>query len=152
MVWGCEIAGTRRPARSAPGKLWQVIGVTLATIADGWCTGRVLRRLIGSWVHHVLLRRPYLCLLQEEAFRLVETSGPWQRVRLPAPVADQLMMCCLLGGEAVAPLGAPWSPLVAASDAMEEAAWLCPRASHRGCCSRGLLAFVREPRRWLGAG
>ncbi len=63
-----------------------------------------------------MIRRPYLCLLQE-AFSLAETTGPWRRVRLPVVVADELMMCCLLGGEAVAPLDAPLSPVVAASDA-----------------------------------
>ncbi len=42
VVWGCEIESGRRTARSAPGKLCQAIGVTLATIAEGWCAGRVL--------------------------------------------------------------------------------------------------------------
>ncbi len=89
---------------------------------------------------------------------MVDTTCHWQRIRLPAPVDDELMLCCLLGGEAVAPLGAPLSPLFAASDAslrrgavvetrcsVEEVAWLWSRASHRGCYSHGLLASYMNP-------
>ncbi len=88
----------------------------------------------------------------------MEATGSWRRVRLPAPVADELKMCCLLGGEAVAPLGVPLSPLVAASEAslhrgavcetqrsVEEAAWLWSHASHRGCYSHRLLASYVNP-------
>ncbi len=79
-----------------------------------------------------------------------ETTGLWKRVQLPAVVLDELMMCCLMGGEAVAPLDAPMSPTVAASDAsmhlgavvetrcsLEEVAWLWSHASHRGAYSSG---------------
>ncbi len=46
------MAPAELPARSDPEKLCQVTGVTLFTALEGCCTGRVLRRLAGLWVHH----------------------------------------------------------------------------------------------------
>ncbi len=35
LVWGCEIDGPGRTARSAPDKLSQVIGLIMATVLEG---------------------------------------------------------------------------------------------------------------------
>jgi hypothetical protein len=104
-LWGTTVDGPRRVARSDADKVSQVIGLTALTILEGWCTGRVLRRLAGLWVHHLLMRRPYLCLLQE-TFAVAEAARPWKKMRLPYVVAEELCLCCLLAGEAVAPLDA----------------------------------------------
>ncbi len=108
-------------------------------------------------VHHLLPHRPYLCLSQE-TFAVAEVAVPWKCMRLPQAVADELMTCCLLGGEAVAPLSAPLCPKVSATDALwhhgavveadcslEEVAWLWSRASLRGAYSRELVPCYINP-------
>ena len=59
-VYGYSLNGPQRMVRSDPAKLAQVVGVTLLAVARGRCTGKVLQRLAGLWVHHLLCRRPYL--------------------------------------------------------------------------------------------
>ncbi len=63
VIWGCSVDGKRRTVRSAAVKLGEVVAVTLMALAEDRCSGWVLRRLAGLWVHHLLCRRPYLCLL-----------------------------------------------------------------------------------------
>ncbi len=134
----------RRTARTDPKKFSQVIAITVATILEGRCAGRVLSRLAGFWVRHLLPRWPYLCLL-DATFKLVETAAPWKAIRLPAADADEQAMCSLMAAEVVAPLDAPSCPTVTASEAslhhgavvqmdcsLEEVAWLWSRASVRG--------------------
>ncbi len=67
---------------------------------------------------------------------MAEAAAPWKRARLPAAVADELRLCCLLGAEVAAPLDAPLCPGVAATDAslhrLGEVAWLWSRTSAKG--------------------
>ncbi len=74
---------------------------------------------------------------------MAEASSLLKRARLPAAVADELRLCCLLGAEVVRVLlDAPLCPVVSATDAslhhgaaveascsLEDVAWLWPRTS-----------------------
>jgi hypothetical protein len=69
-ISGCSLIGangSHAVTRDAA-KLAQVVGVALLALAEVICTGRVLRRLAGLWVHRLLCRRAYLRIL-EELFR-----------------------------------------------------------------------------------
>jgi hypothetical protein len=144
-IWGTFVDGPCRRVRSDAMKLGQVVAVTAAAIAAGRCSGRGLRRLAGLWVHHLLPRRDYLCIL-DGIFRCAERLPLGRVATLDGRAVDELLLCCMLAGEAQTPLDAPWSPLVVATDAslhhgavveaatsLEEVAWLWSRASRRGC-------------------
>ena len=144
-VWGYAVNGPQRTVRSDPEKLAQVVGVTFLAVARGRCTGKVLQRLAGLWVHHLLCRRPYLCLL-DEVFRAAERARPHRVAPLSPAVCSELLLCCLLAVDAQLPLDAPLFPVVAATDAslhhcavveapcsLPEVMWLWSRASHKGC-------------------
>ena len=75
VIWGFSVDGKRRTVRSAAVKLEEVVAVTLMALAEDRCSGRVLRRSAGLWVHHLLCRRPYLCLL-ESLFTEAESRRP----------------------------------------------------------------------------
>ncbi len=115
-VWGTSVEGPSLVARSDAQKACQVISITAVTTLEGYRAGRVLRRLAGIRVRHLLMRRPYLCLSQE-TFAVAEAARPWKGMVLPRGVAEELCLCCLLASEAVALLDAPLSPTVSATDA-----------------------------------
>ncbi len=90
---GYGVDGLRRTTRSDPEKLCQVVGITLVFVLEGYCAGRVLRRLAGLWLRHLLLRWPYSCILQE-TFALAESLAPWKRVKLHWAVASWACVAC----------------------------------------------------------
>ena len=156
-MWGYAGNGPQRPVRSDPEKLAQVVGVTLFAVARGRCTGKVLQRLAGLWVHHLLCRRPYLCL-PDEVFRAAERARPHRVAPLSPAVCSELLLCCLLAVDAQLPLDAPLFPVVAATDAslhhgavveapcsLPEVMWLWSRASHKGCYTNGAFAADINP-------
>ena len=156
-IWGCTLNGPQRTVRSEPAKLAQVIGVTLLAVAQGRCTGKVLQRLAGLWVHHLLCRRAYLCLL-DEVFRAAEKARPYVVASLSSAVKGELLMCCFLASDAQTPLDAPFFPVVSATDAslhhgavvesrrsLKEVSWLWSRASHRGCYSNATFGPEINP-------
>ena len=115
-VWGYSLNGPQRTVRSDPEKLAQVVGVTLLAVARGRCTGKVLQRLAGLWVHHLLCRRPYLCLL-DEVFRAAERARPHRVAPLSPAVCSELLWCYRLAVDTQLPLDVPLFPVVAATDA-----------------------------------
>ena len=151
--------GKLKTVRSDATKLGEVIAVTLMALVEDRCSGRVLRRLAGLWVHHLLCRRPYLCLL-DTLFAEAETENrrPWKATPLTAALRDELLMCCLLACDAQVSLETPYFPVVSATDAslhhgavvetvcdLPTVAWLCSRASLRGAYSNGVWPVYRTP-------
>lgn len=88
-------------------------------LADGGrCSRHLLRRLLGSWVHALLYRRPMMSLLSA-AFAFVGEAGDLDHhvVRLPHAVRCELKTVGVLAGLMVSNLGADFADRIVCSDA-----------------------------------
>ena len=94
-----------------------LVELSLRTLQGGKVTGRFLRKLLSTWLHALLFRRPVLALLQL-SFRLLPDIAQDDVVySLPHASAVELMYRCVLAPLLCTDLAAGWAPRLVATDA-----------------------------------
>ena len=128
-VWGAWLDGERGTLGGPPQRRAALATLTVRLAVCGWGTPALLRRLLGSWVFHLMFRRAAFSVL-DAAFRFVHSRSPGRdgtapdetRVsRLPGEVRAELLAIALLSPLLVTDLRAPVAAQVWCADASPSA-------------------------------
>jgi len=116
-VWGAWLDGDRGTIGGPPPRRAALAMLTLRLATCGWSSPALMRRLLGSWVFHLMFRRSAFSV-PDAAFRFVVTDGePTALARLPPPVRAELGALALLAPLLVTDLRAPVAPQLWCTDA-----------------------------------
>ena len=116
-VWGAWLDGDRGTLGGPPERRAALALLTLRLARCGWGSPALVRRLLGSWVFHLMFRRAAFSV-PDEAFRFAQGSGDPDRVeRLPPGVRAELAALSLLAPLLVTSLRAPVAPRLWCTDA-----------------------------------
>ena len=100
-VVGAEVVGDQACLGSPRTRRWGLVELTSRTLAVGKTSGRLMRKLLATWLHALLFRRPALALLQI-SFRLLPSISRDDVVyALPHACAVELMYLCALAPSAL---------------------------------------------------
>jgi len=124
-VWGAWLDGQRGTLGGPPERRAALALLSVRLAVCGWSSPALLRRLLGSWVFHLMFRRAAFSVL-DAAFRFAhdgevheggEVRDPTRVARLPAAVRAELVAIALLSPLLVTDLRAPVAAQVWCSDA-----------------------------------
>ena len=124
-VWGAWLDGQRGTLGGPPERRAALALLSVRVAACGCGSPALLRRLLGSWVFHLMFRRAAFSVL-DAAFRFAhdgevheggEARDPTCVTRLPAAVRAELVAIALLSPLLVTDLRAPVAAQVWCSDA-----------------------------------
>lgn len=117
--WGISVDGKKGLVRPNPQRLWPLLLITLRVVLMGVVTISLLESLAGSWVSIFVLRRRYLCVMNE-VFKAIHCGATGGMVlRMSAGLKDELVSCCILGMMTVCNLRATTLPMIKATDASD---------------------------------
>ena len=123
-VWGAWLDGQRGTLGGPPERRAALALLTLRLAVCGWSSPALVRRLLGSWVFHLMFRRAAFSVL-DASFRYAhgggDTADAARLLRLPADVRAELTAVALLAPLLVTNLRAPVAPQVWCSDASPKA-------------------------------
>lgn len=91
---GMALDGVDAVLAASPEKLKSVLTDTVRVLCVGFVTGHDLRRLVGSWLWLLLLRRPLLSLL-DQVYRFIAIAKT-ERFQLWPSVRSELLALCAL--------------------------------------------------------
>ena len=116
-VWGAWLDGQRGTLGGPPERRAALALLSVRLAVCGWSSPALLRRLLGSWVFHLMFRRSAFSVL-DAAFHFAQGGDEPARVtRLPAAVRAELVAVALLSPLLVTDLRAPVAAQVWCSDA-----------------------------------
>jgi len=95
-VWGAWLDGQRGTLGGPPERRAALGMLTLRMAICGWGSPALMRRLLGSWVFHLMFRRAAFAV-PDAAFRYAQAADDPTRVtRLPPAVRSELVALALL--------------------------------------------------------
>lgn len=145
IIWGGCISSERKVVSADPAKIGQLTKLTCRVLRLGVLSPRLSKKLMGTWVHTLMFRRPLFSLIDygfrwSERFPLDDAA-----CHLGRRLRDELLGLVLLGPLCRTRLDARLCKDVYASDASlvggaaavaefgpEEQAWIWSRAMRRG--------------------
>ena len=107
----------------ASGRVHWVIRATLGMLRRR-CAGRLWQALLGHWGPILQFRRCLYSVLQA-TFAFVHEMGPNRLYTAPAEVRGELLILCLVAGDAFCDLRAPIARTVLAADGSLSGGGLC---------------------------
>ena len=116
-VWGAWLDGQRGTLEGPPERRAALALLSLRLAVCGWSSPALVKRLLGSWVFHLMFRRAAFAI-PDEAFRFAQgADDPTRVVRLPSAVRSELAALALVSPLLVTNLRAPVAPRLWCSDA-----------------------------------
>jgi len=116
-VWGAWLDGQRGTLGGPPERRAAVGALSLRMAVCGWGSPALMRRLLGSWVFHLMFRRAAFAV-PDAAFRYAQAGDDPTRVtRLPPAVRSELLVLALLTPLLVTDLRAHVAPRLWCTDA-----------------------------------
>ena len=120
-VWGAWLDGDRGTLGGPPERRAALALLTLRLARCGFGSPALVRRLLGSWVFHLMFRRSAFAV-PDEAFRFAQSDGePTHVARLPPGVRAELASLALLAPLLETSLRAPVAPVLWCTDASPHA-------------------------------
>ena len=116
-VWGAWLDGQRGTLEGPPERRAALALLSLRLAVCGWASPALVKRLLGSWVFHLMFRRAAFAI-PDEAFRFAQcSSDPTRVTRLPPAVRSELTALALVAPLLVTNLRAPVASRLWCADA-----------------------------------